>query len=68
MLVENNTSVKDDFAEYRKRLNGKLEYIAPTRALDAFEGYLKLKKDPKPEQLNIENLILRGSVLKHADW
>ena len=66
--MEKNSVGKDDFAEYRKRLNGKLEYLAPTRALDVFEGYLKLKKDPKPEQLTIENLMLRGSVLKNTEW
>lgn len=67
-LVEKNSAGKDDFNVYRQRLTGKLEYLAPTRALDEFEGYLKLKKDPKPEQLTIENLILRGSVLKNTDW
>mmetsp|Transcript_42776 Transcript_42776/g.49579 ORF Transcript_42776/g.49579 Transcript_42776/m.49579 type:complete len:2326 (+) Transcript_42776:18-6995(+) len=57
-----------NFSEYRKRLNGKLEYSAPSRSLKSFDGYLKLKKDPKPEQLNIENLIMRGSILRNTEW
>ena len=68
LIVEKNSAGKDNFPEYRKRLSGKLEYMAPNRDLDKFEGTLKLKKDPKTEALTIENLILRGSVIKNTDW
>lgn len=67
-VVERNTAGKSDFAQYRKKLTGKLDYEAPTEDLKHFEGYLKLKKDPKAEQLSISNLILRGSVLRNTEW
>lgn len=68
MPVDNYSAGKDNFAEFRKRLSGKLEYSPPCRELDEFEGFLKLQKDPKTERLTSQNLILRGSVLKNTDW
>jgi len=53
---------------YRKMLTGKLEYEAPNSNLDSFTGFFKLKKDPKIEQLSIDNLILRGSRITRAGW
>ena len=35
---------------------------------DQLEGCIKLKKDPKSEKFNINNLILKESTLKHTDW
>lgn len=66
--MEKSTAGKQDYAEYRKKLTGKLDYEAPTRDLNHFEGIIKLKKDPKHEQLSINNLILRGSVLRNTEW
>ena len=31
-------------------------------------GYCKLKKDPKGENLTVENVLLRGSVLRNCEW
>ena len=45
-------------------LTGKIEYEIPSADLNRFVGSLKLKKDPKTEQLGIDNFIPRGSVLK----
>lgn len=67
-LVEKNSAGKDNFDEYRKKLSGKIEYIAPSRDLEEFEGFIKLQKDPKAELLTYQNLILRGSVIKNTDW
>ena len=67
-IVERNTNGIQDFSRYRKRLTGKLDYEAPSTDLNTFEGYLKLTKDPKVEQLTIHNLVLRGSVIRNTDW
>lgn len=67
-LVEKGSGRKDNYKEYRKLLTGKMEYEAPSEDFKNFSGYIKLKKDPRPEHLSIENLVLRGSVLKNTDW
>jgi len=67
-LVEKGSVRKDNFKEYRKILSGKIEYEAPSAELTKFSGYIKLKKDPRPEHLTIENLVLRGSVVRNTDW
>lgn len=36
--------------------------------MDSFTGYLKLAKDPKPDKLSIDNLILRESCVKTSLW
>ena len=67
-LVEKGSGRKDNYKDYRRILSGKVEYEAPNANLTKFSGYVKLKKDPRPEHLSIENLVLRGSVLKNTDW
>lgn len=67
-LVEKGSSRKNNYKEYRKILSGKIEYTSPISAYEKFSGYVKLKKDPRPEKLTIENLVLRGSIIKNTDW
>jgi magnesium-transporting ATPase (P-type) len=59
---------KGFFKEYRKNLNGKIEYESPTPYVDKFFGFVKLKKDPKIEKLSIDNLLLRGSKIYQTEW
>lgn len=66
--VEKSSAGKNKYVEYRKKLTGKLEYQQPSADITHFEGYLKLKKDPKTEQLSMENVLLRGSILRNTDW
>jgi hypothetical protein len=49
-------------------LTGTIEYNAPSVDLSSFNGLMKLKKDPKKGVLNINNLILRYSMIKHTGW
>jgi hypothetical protein len=53
---------------YRRILTGKIEYEPPNSSVTHFSGYIRLKKDPRAEQIGIENMILRGSVLKNTEW
>ncbi len=46
----------------------KIEYKGPNNDPNSFMGYLKLKNDPKVEQLSIENFIPRGAKLIIAEW
>ena len=48
-------------------LNGKVEFTKHSKNRD-FKGFLKMNKDPKGEDVNIENMIYRGSVLKYTEW
>lgn len=59
---------KGNITDFRKLLYGKIEYDLPSADTVNFDGYLKLKKDPKGENLTIENLILRGSTLVYTEW
>ncbi len=49
-------------------LNGKLEYEPPNENTLRFNGTLKLKKDPKIENLNIDNFIPKGSKIRQTSW
>ena len=49
-------------------LNGKLEYEPPNQNTLRFNGTLKLKKDPKIENLNIDNFIPKGSKIRQTSW
>lgn len=40
----------------------------PNRRTGVFDGSLKLKKDPKIEQLTWDNFIPRGSIIKQTPW
>ena len=66
--MELNALGKDKYDEFRKKLTGKLEYDAPNQEFTSFNGILKLKRDPKAETITIQNVILRGSILKNTDW
>ena len=59
---------KEKIQEYKHILNGTLEYEGPNRNPESFQGYLKIKKDPKVEQLGIDQFIPRGSVLRNTEW
>lgn len=49
-------------------LTGKLEYEAPNGNTETFHGRLKLKKDPKNEELTIDNFIPKGTKIKQTSW
>jgi len=59
---------KGNLEEYKKMLTGKFQYDPPSKDLNSFKGTLKLKKDPISEELTIQNLCLKGSVLTYSDW
>lgn len=59
---------KNNWSHYRQILSGKLTYENPSKDDDQFQAYLKLVRDPKVEQLTIENLVPRGSVIKTSLW
>lgn len=49
-------------------LSGSIEYEGPSLDPNYFKGFLKLKKDPKVEQLSIENFIPRGAMIVNTEW
>ncbi len=53
--------------EYRKILSGKIEYTRQSKS-KSFEGFIKMSKDPKGENLDSKNIIFRGSKLYYSDW
>lgn len=64
-------SKKSHFNKYKTRLHLKLMYETPNNDYNKFVGQLRLKKDPKIEELTAENFIPRGShvfVNKPNDW
>ncbi|CAK91816.1 unnamed protein product (macronuclear) [Paramecium tetraurelia] len=67
-LIVLRTRLKNQFPEYRKMLTGKLEYEAPNGNTERFHGRLKLKKDPKNEELTIDNFIPKGTKIKQTSW
>ncbi|CAD8200084.1 unnamed protein product [Paramecium octaurelia] len=67
-LIVLRTRLKNQFPEYRKMLTGKLEYEAPNGNTEKFHGRLKLKKDPKNEELTIDNFIPKGTKIKQTSW
>ncbi len=68
LKVPKKSYQKNNFAEYRKLLSGKLEYQSPIKTPNSFKGFLKLKNDPKVEQLSEENFIPRGAILTRSEW
>ena len=68
VLVEKNNSLKGNCLRFKNVLNGEIEYEVPNNSLDTFNGFLKLKKDPKPEHFTINNIILRNSVMRFSRW
>ena len=49
-------------------LNGRILYEQANKNPNEFYASLKLRRDPKIEQLTIDNLLLRGSILKNISW
>lgn len=49
-------------------MSGIIGYDSPNSKHDHFSGFLRLKKDPKIDKLDISNFISRGSTLKYAEW
>lgn len=45
-------------------LTGRLEYEASNGNTTSFHGRLKLKKDPKMEQITIDNFIPKGTKIR----
>lgn len=66
--VENGSTRKGNYPEYRKLLSGKIEYDPPNALYRSFAGYIKLKKDPRAEPITNDNFIPRGAVLKNTEW
>lgn len=60
--------LKGNLEEYKKILTGKIQYDPPSGDLLRFKGTLKLKKDPISEELTIDNVALKGSILAFSDW
>lgn len=48
-------------------LNGKMEYNKNSH-FNNFKGFIKLKKDPKGEELNNKNLMYREEQNLNAEW
>jgi len=67
VLNKKNPS-KLNFINYKYLLSGVIEYESPSPDLEIFNGSLKLIKDPKVCPLNIDNLVLRGSILRTSGW
>jgi hypothetical protein len=66
--VEKNSEKKGDMNEYEKILSGKTEYYAPKNYPEKLEGSIKLQKDPKSENFNLNNVIPKTTVLVYTDW
>jgi len=47
-------------------LQGKVEFSKHGSKRD-FKGFVKLTKDPKGEEVGVNNMIYRGSVVKFCD-
>lgn len=69
LKVLKSSKIKGYHLEYKKKLNGKIEYVSPKiRDSQGFEGFMKLAKDPKGQIVNENNFAQRGSVLLSVDW
>ena len=60
--------LKNKIQEYKNLLNGTLEYSGPTLNPDFFQGFLKIRKDPKVEQVGIDHFIPRGATIVNTEW
>ncbi|KAL4496221.1 hypothetical protein ABPG72_012958 [Tetrahymena utriculariae] len=65
--ISDGSKIKQSVFEYRKILNGKLEYSS-LKLKDGFKGFIKLSKDPKGEEIDNNNVIYRGSILRNCKW
>jgi len=66
MPVTKNSKIKLSIFEYRKILNGKIRFTSQKR--QEFKGFISLNKDPKGEDVGVENMIYRGSIVKYSEW
>ncbi|KAL4439344.1 hypothetical protein ABPG74_017007 [Tetrahymena malaccensis] len=64
----NKKDMKSFINTYKEYFTGKIEYTKPQRSEKEFQGYLKLQNDPKGQNIEFSNLILRGSQIKYSDW
>ncbi|EWS76726.1 adenylate/guanylate cyclase domain protein (macronuclear) [Tetrahymena thermophila SB210] len=66
--ILSTSKIKGFHFEYRKILNGIVEFVSSTENETQFEGYIKLNKDPNGENLNDQNMIFRGQELMYTEW
>jgi hypothetical protein len=66
--VKKISKQKGNFDIFCKTLTGKIEYDPPDPDFSIFRGVLKLKKDPKGENITDNNAMYRGAQLKGTDW
>ncbi|KAL4486421.1 hypothetical protein ABPG72_018375 [Tetrahymena utriculariae] len=66
--ILSTSKIKGFHFEYRKILNGIVEFVSSTENEAQFEGYIKLNKDPNGENLNDQNMIFRGQELMYTEW
>lgn len=62
-IIEN----KGKMEEYKKILNGRIEY-SYSEQTNKIEGFIKLSKDPQNESFNNSNIIPKSSILTYTDW
>lgn len=67
-LVPLRSFQKHIFQKYKTILTGSLEYSGPCLNPNYFKGFLKLRKNPKVEQLSIDNFIPRGAIILNCEW
>jgi hypothetical protein len=65
---ENNSNFKGDIINICKKLTGTLYYDQESEGESDFKGRMKLKNDPKVENIDSNNVILKGSILCYTDW
>jgi hypothetical protein len=51
----------------RRLLNGRIKYNQNYN-FDLFTGYIKLSKDPKAENLSVDNILFAGQSLDYCEW
>ena len=65
--IQKNHRSKGSVLDYLKILNGKIEFMKNTSKME-FKGFIKLKKDPKGEELLMDNVLLHGDSIVNAAW
>ncbi len=59
---------KDRYTEFRKFLNGKVDYFTRHHYLNGFEGLIRLRTDPKGERITNRNILSAGTKLSNINW
>lgn len=67
-LVPLRSFQKHIIQKYKSILTGSIEYSGPCLSPNSFKGFIKLKNNPKVEQLSIENFIPRGAIILNCEW